>query len=112
MTLPGNSPDTAMLPEARRDTAKLSEGPIAPSAEGRVDDDAGNVRRYAIIATSVFFAVFVVCMLGYVAIAVPGQWFPGASTRTWNVKDLNLTRGSGHIAGDEMIVTAPDANGM
>jgi len=105
MTSPINAPEGATSPDDA----------ITVSADGPPSDakvSGGNLRRQAIIAAAIFGAVFVVCVLVYLALAVPGQWFPSASIKTWNATNLTLTRGVGHLAGDELVVTSPDPNSI
>ena len=52
------------------------------------------------------------CVVAYLAVTVPGAWFPGSAPRAWAADSLTLTRGEGARAGDELVVTAPDATGL
>lgn len=60
---------------------------------------------------ALFAAAFLLCLLGYLVVAVPGSWFPAASPQAWGARDLTVARGTGSIIGDEVIVTALDATG-
>ncbi len=55
---------------------------------------------------------FLLCLLGYLAVAVPARWFPEASARVWGAAELTLARGSGQVSGDELVVTAADPSGI
>ena len=52
------------------------------------------------------------CVVTYLAVTIPGAWFPGSAPRAWAADSLTLTRGEGSRAGDELVVTAPDATGL
>jgi len=63
-------------------------------------------------AAMLFGASLLLCLAAYVALSVPGNWFPGATPRTWTARDLALTRGSGGLDGDALVVTAIDPSGL
>jgi len=52
------------------------------------------------------------CTAVYLAFSVPGAWFPRVAAQSWGAKSLGLVRGTGRIAGDELVVTASDASGI
>lgn len=60
----------------------------------------------------ILVAVAIATAVGYLAFAVPGAWFPHASLRSWDAKELTLARGTGRIAGDDLVVSAPGADGI
>ena len=106
---------------AEADVAATSSTPSAGTVESPVGD-AGTViatsrpatsqRKDAVVAASILVGVLLACVIGYLALAVPGSWFPRASARTWDAKDLTLTRGTGRIVGDALVVAAPDASSL
>jgi hypothetical protein len=53
----------------------------------------------------------VVCVVGYLVLAVPGSWFGGARQLQWTPDDLTLARGSGGLTREALALTAPDATG-
>jgi len=65
-------------------------------------------RRVALL----FLVALTACVVAYLALAVPGAWFPRAEPKAWAVENLALTRGAGAIAEGELVVAAPDATGM
>jgi hypothetical protein len=69
-------------------------------------------RGHLFRAAAVFAAAISVCLLGYLALAVPDAWFPSASPQAWGASELVLASGTGRLFTDELVVTAPDANGM
>ena len=69
-------------------------------------------RRDALFGALSLGSALLGCTIAYLALTVPGPWFPHASPKAWNVKDLALARGVGSVAGDELVITAPDANGL
>lgn len=87
------------------DAAAIASDPSPASAAARIGRDA-------VRATFVLVSVLVACIVGYLALTVPGAWFPAASQKAWNVSDVALVRGAGRIIGNELVVTAPDANGI
>jgi hypothetical protein len=58
-----------------------------------------------------FAGAIVLCLLGYLAVAVPGTWFPGASPLTWGARDASVMRGAGAVDGDSIILQPTDASG-
>jgi hypothetical protein len=56
-------------------------------------------------------AALVLCVLGYLAVAVPGPWFPAASPIGFTADRLQLARGAGGLQSGELVVTAADATG-
>jgi hypothetical protein len=46
------------------------------------------------------------CLLCYLAVAVPGAWFPSAPTLSWSARDLRLAEGGATISNGEFVVTA------
>jgi hypothetical protein len=71
-----------------------------------------SLRRSALLACALFGTSVLLCLLGYLALAVPGHWFPGTSEEAWGPRDLRLVRGTGAIVGDEMLVTGVDSTGI
>lgn len=63
------------------------------------------------VALTLFAAALAACLLGYLALAVPGSWFPGTATRTWAATDLALTRGAGAVRNGDLFIQSPDATG-
>ena len=63
-------------------------------------------------AAMLFGASLLLCLAAYVALTVPGNWFPSAAPRAWTARELTLTRGAGAIDGDALLVTAIDASGL
>jgi hypothetical protein len=68
-------------------------------------------------ALAIFAVSVLACLAAYVALSVPGAWFPGAVTKIYGVRDLLLTRGAGAIErdalkGDALAVSAVDASGL
>jgi hypothetical protein len=57
-------------------------------------------------------AALAACVVAYLALAVPGAWFPGAAPKAWVADNLTLTRGEGVIAEGELVIAAPDPTGM
>jgi hypothetical protein len=47
-------------------------------------------------------------LLGYLALAVPRGWFPAAAPQSWGPRDVTLTRGSGEVVGDVLVIDAAE----
>lgn len=63
--------------------------------------------RIGALAATTFALALLVLLVSYVAVNVPGAWFPAASTTQWPARDLTVTRGTATLAGGELLVTAP-----
>jgi hypothetical protein len=89
----------------------MAEAPAAPdpNVSAVMTSAAGNP---AWPAAALFAGALLVCLLAYLAVTVPSNWFPGAAQKSWGARDLTLARGSGAIIGDELVITAPDASGV
>jgi hypothetical protein len=64
--------------------------------------------REAIVALVVALAI---CALGYMALVVPGSWFPNASQRSWLPREMKLVSGAGQLVKDELVVAREGAEG-
>ena len=104
-----NEPDTmaAALPAARED----ADAAAPPQLRATPDATHGS-RRDAVRAALVVALLLFACTAVYLAFSVPGAWFPHAAPQSWGAKSLGLVRGTGRIAGDELVVTASDASGI
>jgi hypothetical protein len=60
---------------------------------------------------ALFAGALLLCVIGYLALEVPGAWFPGAAAKSWGVGNLTLARGEGAVDDAGMAVTAPDPTG-
>ena len=81
-------------------SAPVPSQPIPPSR--------GGVRRIL----PIFAATLVACLLLYAFLTVPGGWFPAAATKSYAARELGLTRGTGGLDRDALVVTAVDATGL
>jgi len=59
-----------------------------------------------------FVAGVTLTLLAYLAVAVPGSWFPSAREHFWTVRDLTLARGSGSVVNQEWVLQSPDASSV
>ena len=64
-------------------------------------------RRIAVI--TVFGASAAVCLLGYLAFAAPGRWLDAPPSLQWRARELAVARGSGQLAAEGLVISAPDA---
>ena len=88
---------------------------IAPPSAGRAESPPGTPRdgrRQTLRAALILVGALAACIVVYLALATPGAWFPRASERTWYANELGVVRGSGHLVGDALVVTAPDPAGV
>jgi hypothetical protein len=96
----------AALTVPQTDTASDSDG-AEPAASPPA---AAGPRRDVLRAALIFLCVLLACALGYLVVVVPGAWFPRATPQILPVKNLTLARGVGRVIGNELVVSAPDAN--
>ncbi|HVE48319.1 MAG TPA: hypothetical protein VNG69_01720 [Casimicrobiaceae bacterium] len=68
--------------------------------------------RMATRLATVFAVALAIAVLGYLAIAVPGRWFGASPPQSWGPKDLQATKGTARIVGDELHVLPADASGI
>jgi hypothetical protein len=68
--------------------------------------------RLTLRITGVLLLALLACILAYLALTVPGSWFPSAKERGYGPAQLSVTRGSGGILNGELQITAPDAMGF
>ena len=98
----------AALTVPQADTASDSDGAEPASSTPAAANPQRDVLRGALI----FLSVLLACTLAYLAVVVPGAWFPRATPQILPVKDLTLARGAGRVIDNELVVSAPDANGI
>jgi hypothetical protein len=56
-------------------------------------------------ALAFFAAALAIVVVGYLAVAVPGHWFPGGSQKEWSPREFVLARGAGGIERDAFVVS-------
>jgi hypothetical protein len=59
-----------------------------------------------------FALALAVCLAIYVALSVPGAWFPSAGTKALAARDLTLARGVGAPDRDAIAIAAVDETGL
>ena len=59
-----------------------------------------------------WLAAMVVCILAYLAFAVPGNWFPAAAVKTWSPRELSVVKGAGEIVDGALRVGRTDGEGQ
>jgi hypothetical protein len=65
-----------------------------------------------LVGGSLFAASTLLCIVGYLALSVPGNWFGGLPTLRWTAAELAVTQGSGQPTADGLRVSAPGAQGI
>jgi len=63
-------------------------------------------------AIALFALVLVACIGAYAALTAPGAWFPGTAAKFLSARDLSLTRGTGALDRDALVITAVDPSGL
>ncbi len=63
------------------------------------------------LAGAMFGASLAVCLIAYLAFAVPGRWFASVSDKAYGPRQLMMSRGTATIKGDELIVVRPADDG-
>ncbi|MFO1413405.1 MAG: hypothetical protein U1F10_05740 [Burkholderiales bacterium] len=87
--------------------------PAAPEAAAAAAAPASASPAPAVRAALAIFALVVVaCFLLYAALTVPGAWFPSASERTFTPRELGLTRGTGALDRDALVIRGTDESGL
>jgi hypothetical protein len=76
-----------------------------------MQDSRGPLRAFARLALMMMLGL-IVWLAVYLAYAVPKSWFPAAAPQAFIASGLALTRGTGQLVGDELLVTAPDPSGL
>ena len=107
MSPPGDDVGPVLPPQPEAETAAANSlaARAAPPASARV-------RGIATRLAAIFTAALALCVLGYLALAVPGKWFTSAQSLAWGPKDLQVAKGSARIVGDELAVAPADASGL
>jgi len=59
----------------------------------------------------IYVAALALCVLAYLAFAIPGAWFPSARELVFGPSEMAVKRGTGAAEGDELVLKAPDATG-
>lgn len=60
----------------------------------------------------IFAGTLCACLAVYVALTVPAAWFPAAATKSFTPRELALTRGTGALEADALVIRAVDASGL
>ena len=63
-------------------------------------------------AVALFAFALVAGIALYAALSVSGAWFPAASAKVLSARDLALTRGTGALERDALVITAVDPSGL
>ena len=92
-----------------------SQRPLIDSTTAHAQDalDPAKLRttpRFAPVLIA-FAVAALLCVLIYLAFAVPRSWFPAAKLLVWPASELALSHGTGTMEKGEMVLTAPDATG-
>ena len=80
-----------------------------PAAAADAPPAPARALRPALWGTALFGAALALCALCYLAMAVPGPWFPRAQPIAWGPADFRLARGTGNVTDDALVITGVDA---
>ncbi len=64
-----------------------------------------------LVGASLFAVSTLLCIVGYLALSVPANWFSSLPTLYWTSAELAVTQGSGQPTVDGLRVSAPGAQG-
>jgi hypothetical protein len=85
---------------------------LAPASPSAPAPPATPTRGPARAALGLFALALVACLALYVALSVPGKWFPSADSKTFTAREIALTRGTGALDQDGLVITAVDESGL
>lgn len=68
--------------------------------------------RAILIGGSLFAVSALLCIVGYLALSVPANWFGSLPTLRWTAAELAVTQGSGQASNDGLRVSATGAPGV
>lgn len=103
-------PDEPQRPLTDAPPPAAEPAPVPPSdAAPAAAAPRASSRRHVLIAGGVLILAFAIALAGYLALVVPGAWWPGAQPRAWTASELALTSGTGAQDGATLVVTAGDA---
>jgi hypothetical protein len=111
MSPPGDDVPPAMPSSQPAIAAPTVANPLPPNDAETAPPRARSRGVVARLAT-IFTAVLALCVLGYLAFAVPGKWFTSARSLAWGPKELQVAKGSARMLGDELAVAPADASGL
>lgn len=101
-------PGGAHLPQPQRSLGFPL--PVSPPSPASATATASPLVLRLAVWGALAFAL-VGCIIGYLALTVPGVWLGGAKTLHWTARELSPTRGAGRLTRDGLVLTAPDASG-
>jgi hypothetical protein len=79
--------------------------PVTPRAPARP-------LRGTLVGLACFAIAIVLTVVGYVATAAPGSWFPSAQPKSWAPSAISVLRGRALLNGDVLEFAAGDPSGM
>lgn len=94
---------TALAPPAVGDPATTDAREATAPMHGR--------RAFLRLGT-IFVAAFALCLIAYLAIAVPDKWIAQGPPLAWGAKDLQISKGAGRVVASELHVMPADATGL
>ncbi len=103
-----DEPQRPITPQ-QRVAARLTAAAAAEAAAQAAARRTAKAVRPIPTGLALFAAALVICMIAYLAFAVPGPWFPRASPVKWPAANVALTRGTGNLAGGVLVITGVDA---
>ena len=64
------------------------------------------------VGAALFVTSLLLCVLGYLALSVPGNWFGSLPTLRWTAAELAVTQGNGSLTDDGLRVGASGPQGI
>ena len=68
--------------------------------------------RAMLVGVSLFAVSALLCIVGYLFVSVPGNWFGSSPTLRWTAAELAVTQGSGQASAEGLRVSASGAQGI
>ena len=65
-----------------------------------------------LVGASLFLGSLFLCVLGYLALSVPGNWFASAATLRWTAAELAVTQGSGRRTDHGLLISTSGKDGI
>jgi hypothetical protein len=89
----------------------IAPAPAAPMPQATGSSPAAPPPRPFKLVLMLLVASGILCLIAYLALAVPGSWFGKADAMHWGLKDLSVSRGTAQPVTEGWLVVAPDASG-
>lgn len=100
------------MPDLPNPKLEVPPAGVATASGGAMPSGGSPTSAGHPVRAALFLSVaVVVCVLGYLAHAIPASWLPSATPKAWGARDLSITRGEGSVNGKDVVVTSVDPSG-